>query len=154
MGIKVKGISNAKKNLNDLINDVKGRKAVRAIQSALILGSSRAAYYTPIDTSTLINSQFREMDFSGVLITGRVGYSANYAAYVHEMSGKLKGQPRAHFGVTSNHSSLGPQKPKKFGGGTEKGNYWDPHAEPHFLSKGFDEEREAIDKVMLKELSL
>lgn len=90
MGIKVKGISNAKKNLNDLINDVKGRKAVRAIQSALILGSSRAAYYTPIDTSTLINSQFREMDFSGVLITGRVGYSANYAAYVHEMSGKLK----------------------------------------------------------------
>lgn len=146
MGLKVKGISNAKKNLNDLINDVKGHKAVRAIQSALILGSARAAYYTPIDTSTLINSQFREMDFSGVLITGLVGYSANYAAYVHEMSGKLKGQPRAHFGKT--------REGKSFGGGTEKGNYWDPHAEPHFLSKGFDEEREAIDKVMLKELSL
>lgn len=146
MGLKVKGISNAKKNLNDLINDVKGRKAVRAIQSALILGSARAAYYTPIDTSTLINSQFREMDFSGVLITGRVGYSANYAAYVHEMSGKLKGQPRAHFGKT--------REGKSFGGGTAKGNYWDPHAEPQFLSKGFDEEREAIDKVMLKELSL
>lgn len=146
MGLKVKGISNAKKNLNDLINDVKGRKAVRAIQSALILGSARAAYYTPIDTSTLINSQFREMDFSGVLITGRVGYSANYAAYVHEMSGKLKGQPRAHFGKT--------REGKLFGGGTEKGNYWDPHAEPQFLSKGFDEEREAIYKVMLKELSL
>lgn len=146
MGLKVKGISNAKKNLNDLINDVKGRKAVRAIQSALILGSARAAYYTPIDTSTLINSQFREMDFSGVLITGRVGYSANYAAYVHEMSGKLKGQPRAHFGKT--------REGKSFGGGTGKGNYWDPHAEPQFLSKGFDEEREAIDKVMLKELSL
>ncbi|RDA68353.1 HK97 gp10 family phage protein [Hafnia paralvei] len=154
MGLKVKGISNAKKNLNDLINDVKGRKAVRAIQSALILGSSRAAYYTPIDTSTLINSQFREVDFNGVQITGRVGYSANYAAYVHEMPGTLKGQPRAHFGVTSNHSDLGPQKPKEFGGGTKKGNYWDPHAEPHFLSKGFDEEQDAISAVIRKEMSL
>jgi hypothetical protein len=29
---------------------------------------------------------------------------------------KLKGQPRAHFGVTSNRSEFGPQKPKEFGG--------------------------------------
>ena len=47
MGIKVKGISQAKKHLNDIINDVQGRKAVRAIQSALILIGARAAYYTP-----------------------------------------------------------------------------------------------------------
>ena len=57
MGIKVKGISQAKKNLNDVINDVKGRKVIRALQSAMILIGARAAYYTPIDTSTLINSQ-------------------------------------------------------------------------------------------------
>jgi hypothetical protein len=30
MGIKVKGISQAKKNLNDVINDVQGRKVIRA----------------------------------------------------------------------------------------------------------------------------
>jgi hypothetical protein len=30
MGIKVKGISQAKKHLNDVINDVKGRKVIRA----------------------------------------------------------------------------------------------------------------------------
>ena len=28
MGIKVKGISQAKKHLNDVINDVKGRKVI------------------------------------------------------------------------------------------------------------------------------
>lgn len=154
MGIKVKGISQAKKKVNDIINDVKGRKVIRALQSVMILIGARAAYYTPIDTSTLINSQFREIDAGGVFIRGRIGYSANYAAYVHEASGKLKGQPRAHFGVTSNRSSVGPQKPKEFGGGTGKGNYWDPHAEPQFLTRGANEEREAVDAVMRKELSL
>ncbi|MFG6089879.1 HK97 gp10 family phage protein [Enterobacter soli] len=146
MGIKVKGISQAKKHLNDVINDVKGRKVIRALQSAMILIGARAAYYTPIDTSTLINSQFREIDTGGVLITGRIGYSANYAAYVHEMPGKLKGQPRAHFGTT--------RSGKQFGGGTEKGNYWDPHGEPQFLTKGANEERDSVDAVMRKELSL
>lgn len=146
MGIKVKGINQAKKRLNDIINDVQGRKAIRALQSALILIGSRAAYYTPIDTSTLINSQFREIDTNGVRITGRIGYSANYAAYVHEMTGKLKGQPRAHFGTT--------RSGEQFGGGTGTGNYWDPHGEPQFLTKGANEERDAVAAVIRKELSL
>ena len=77
MGIKVKGISQAKKNLNALVGDIQGRKVVRAMQAAL---------YTPIDTSTLINSQFREITVNGNRVTGRVGYSANYAAYVHDPS--------------------------------------------------------------------
>lgn len=86
MGIKVKGISQAKKNLNAIVGDIQGRRVVRAMQSALILGGSQAALYTPIDTSTLINSQFREITVNGNRVTGRVGYSANYAAYVHDPS--------------------------------------------------------------------
>ena len=86
MGIKVKGITQAKKNLNALVGDIQGRKVVRAMQSALIIGGSQAALYTPIDTSTLINSQFREITVNGNRVTGRVGYSANYAAYVHDPS--------------------------------------------------------------------
>ncbi|BDK24578.1 Uncharacterised protein [Enterobacter hormaechei] len=86
MGIKVKGISQAKKSLNALVGDIQGRKVVRAMQSALIIGGSQAALYTPIDTSTLINSQFREITVNGNRVTGRVGYSANYAAYVHDPS--------------------------------------------------------------------
>ena len=86
MAGKVRGITQAKANLDKIINDVQGRKVVRAIQSALIIGSSQAALYTPIDTSTLLNSQFREMDANGTRVTGRVGYSANYAVYVPDPS--------------------------------------------------------------------
>lgn len=86
MGIKVKGVSQAKKNLNALVGDIQGRKVVRSMQSVLIIGGSQAALYTPIDTSTLINSQFREITVNGNRVTGRVGYSANYAAYVHDPS--------------------------------------------------------------------
>lgn len=84
MGIKVKGISQARKNLNALVGDIQGRKAIRAMQSALIIGGSQAALYTPIDTSTLLNSQFRDITVNGNRVTGRVGYSAAYATYVHD----------------------------------------------------------------------
>lgn len=84
MGVKVRGIREAKANLNRIIQDVQGRKVVRALQSAMIIGSSQAALYTPIDTSTLINSQFREITTNGTRVTGRVGYSANYAVWVHD----------------------------------------------------------------------
>lgn len=84
MGMKVKGQKAARDNLDKFISDVQGRKAVRAITKALIIGSSQAALYTPIDTSTLINSQYREISANGQRVTGRVGYSANYAFYVHD----------------------------------------------------------------------
>lgn len=84
MAAKVRGIREAKANLNRIIQDVQSRKVVRALQSALVIGSSQAALYTPIDTSTLLNSQYREINASGTRVTGRVGYSANYAVYVHD----------------------------------------------------------------------
>ncbi|HDS4829133.1 TPA: HK97 gp10 family phage protein [Citrobacter koseri] len=84
MGIKVKGINQAKRHLNTIVGDIQGRKVVRAMQSALIIGGTQAALYTPIDTSTLINSQFREITVNGNRVTGRVGYTANYAVYVHD----------------------------------------------------------------------
>lgn len=88
MGVKVKGIAKAKANLTKLIRDIQGRKAVRAIYKALYIGGAQASLYTPIDTSTLINSQFRDVNVSGKMLTGRVGYSANYAVYVHDPSVK------------------------------------------------------------------
>jgi len=84
MGVKVKGISAAKRNLDAIIDNVQGRKVVRALQTVMIIGSSQAAVYTPIDTSTLLNSQYRELSVNGTRVTGRVGYSANYAVYVHD----------------------------------------------------------------------
>ncbi|EOI3502533.1 HK97 gp10 family phage protein [Cronobacter dublinensis] len=122
MAGKVRGIAQAKANLDALINDVQGRKVVRAVQSALLIGGAQAALYTPIDTSTLLNSQFREIDVNGTKVTGRVGYSANYAVYVHD-----------------------PNVPQTFRRAT---------ARKEFLTKGFEDTREQIDRVMKQELSL
>lgn len=122
MGVKVKGIRQAQQNLNRLVGDIQGRKAVRALQSALIIGSSQSALYTPIDTSTLINSQYRELEVSGTRLTGRVGYSANYAVFVHD-----------------------PNVPQTFRRAT---------AEKEFLTKGFEDSKQAIDAVIKKEMSL
>jgi len=122
MGVKVKGIEQAKRNLDALIGDIQGRKAVRALQSALIIGSSQAALYTPIDTNTLINSQYRELSVNGSRLTGRVGYSANYAVYVHD-----------------------PNIPQNFRRST---------AQKEFLTKGFEDSRELIDRTIKKEMAL
>ncbi|HDU2645751.1 TPA: HK97 gp10 family phage protein [Yersinia enterocolitica] len=122
MGAKVKGIREAKANLNRLINDIQGRKAVRAMTKALIIGASQAALYTPIDTSTLINSQFRDISANGTRLTGRVGYSANYAIYVHDPNVKQV------FRRTM--------------------------AEKEFLTKGFADSKQAIEKAIMEEMKL
>lgn len=90
MGLKVKGIQECKDNLDAVIDDVAKRKAVRAVNIAILIGGTRAAYYTPIDTSFLLNSQYREVSVKGTLVTGRVGYSANYAVYVHDPNIPMK----------------------------------------------------------------
>lgn len=122
MGVKIKGVRQAQQNLDALIGDIQGRKAARAIQSALIIGSSQASLYTPIDTSTLINSQFRELKVNGTRLTGRVGYSANYAAFVHD-----------------------PNIPQTFRRAT---------AQKEFLTKGFEDTRDIIDRTIKKEMAL
>ncbi|HDL7480796.1 TPA: HK97 gp10 family phage protein [Yersinia enterocolitica] len=122
MGAKVKGIREAKANLNRLINDIQGRKAVRAMTKALIIGASQAVLYTPIDTSTLINSQFRDISANGTRLTGRVGYSANYAIYVHDPSVKQV--------------------------------FRRPMAEKEFLTKGFADARQSIEKAIMEEMKL
>ncbi|ARU94561.1 hypothetical protein [Tatumella citrea] len=146
MGIKVRGIQASKQGLDALVNDIQGRRAPRAVQSASIIIGSEAAVLTPIDTSTLINSQFRELMVNGTMVTGRVGYSADYAVYVHNAPGKLKGKPRS--GVQSFNTSSG-----KVAFASDKGNFWDPHAEPHFLTKGAANAKDAVIAVVHKEMS-
>lgn len=82
MGIKGRGMNNIRRNIKALVNDVTGRRLPRAMRAALHEAGVVAALYTPIDTSTLINSQYQEVITNGTRITGRIGYSANYAIYV------------------------------------------------------------------------
>lgn len=122
MAARVRGISQANANLRALVGDIQGKKVMRAIQSALLIGSAQAAIYTPIDTSTLINSQFREVTVNGTRVTGRVGYTANYAVYVHD--------PRI------------------------KQSFRRSSARKEFLSRGFEDERKAIDDAVRRELQI
>lgn len=58
-------------------------KALTALTEVIVLGASQAALYTPIDLSTLLNSQYRRILTMGTRLVGMVGYTADYAWYVH-----------------------------------------------------------------------
>ena len=66
------------------------QKAARGVTQALILGASEASVMTPVDTSTLLNSQFRNVAKEGSRIVGTVGYTAKYAKYVHDPNVKQR----------------------------------------------------------------
>ncbi len=84
MAAKIRGIAEVSANINALVGNITGRKVTRAIQAAMLIGGAQTTLFTPIDTSTLINSQFREITVNDTRVTGRVGYSANYAVFVHD----------------------------------------------------------------------
>ena len=66
------------------------QKAARGVTQALILGASEASVMTPVDTSTLLNSQYRSVAKEGSKIVGTVGYTAEYAKYVHDPNVKQR----------------------------------------------------------------
>ena len=47
-------------------------KGARGMTQALILGASEASVLTPIDTSTLLNSQYRMVETEATKVVGRV----------------------------------------------------------------------------------
>lgn len=132
MPAKLRGIQEAIRKTEQIVGTITAEKAVRAIKSATYIIRTESATLTPIDTSTLINSQFDTVEVSGTRITGKVGYSAKYALYVHSASGKLAGKPRSN----------------------GKGTYWSPGGEPQFLTKAAQRTKDLVDSVIKKEMKL
>lgn len=132
MPAKLRGVRQAVERTSQVVDEIIATKAVRAIKSATYIIRTESATLTPIDTSTLINSQFDTVEVSGTRITGKVGYSAKYALYVHNASGKLTGKPRSN------------------GNGT----YWSPGGEPLFLTKAAQRTKDLVDSVIKKEMKL
>ena len=132
MPAKLRGFQEAIRKTEQIVGTITAEKAVRAIKSATYIIRTESATLTPIDTSTLINSQFDTVEVSGTRVTGKVGYSAKYALYVHNASGKLAGKPRSN------------------GNGT----YWSPGAEPQFLTKAAQRTKDLVDSVIKKEMKL
>lgn len=132
MPAKLRGIQEAIRKTEQVVGTITAEKAVRAIKSATYIIRTESATLTPIDTSTLINSQFDTVEVSGTRITGKIGYSAKYALHVHNASGKLAGKPRSN------------------GNGT----YWSPGGEPQFLTKAAQRTKDLVDSVIKKEMTL
>ncbi len=145
----VKGIESVRRRLRVVTDRIDGPTTDAAVRQILQEGGAESDAMTPQDTGNLLNSRYapRITQQPGKTI-GIIGYTARYAAAVHDAPGKLKGQPRANFGTTSNHSTAGPQAPTAFGGGTGQGNYWDPAGEPGFLRKGFEEIKPSVPAIL------
>lgn len=142
----IKGMAQVRSNVRRQLTLAIPSHAERAMHIATSIIGGYATLMTPVDTSNLINSQYRIVKNTGTKVVAAIGYTARYAAAVHEMGGKLKGQPRANFGVT--------RAGVAFGGGTGRGNYWDPDAEPQFLSKAGDENLNEIDQAVERAMKL
>ena len=125
----VRGIQRVKRNYKMAIDRIANQTTDRTVYEILSQGGAMAATMTPIDTSALINSHFAEIKVGKNKVVGVTGYTAKYAAAVHDASGVLKGRPRD------------PNKPGR-------GDFWDPNAEPGFLVKGFDEIKPSIPAIL------
>lgn len=66
------------------------KKAYTTLTKVLLVGAANASLYTPIDTSTLLNSQYREVSRKTGGWRGRIGYTASYAEYVHDPNVRQK----------------------------------------------------------------
>ncbi len=109
-------------------------RAQRTVLTMLIPIGSEAAGMTPRETSTLINSQYRDVSQDGTVVRGRIGYTAEYAAAVHESPGTL----------------LGTNTPRPSG----KGVVWGPSGEPEFLRKGAEQARPLVEQALKRGMRL
>lgn len=134
---QIKGHAKLKRNLNREIAKIEG-DVYGGLKAAVAHVLTVAKSLAPRDLGVLINSGFSDATKNAKRIEVRVGFTAKYAPWVHEMPMKLKGQPRADFG-----------KGVKFGGGSGRGTYWDS-GENKFLEKAVRRNQEVILAIVKK----
>lgn len=130
----IKGMAQVRKNLRQQLTLAIPSDAERAMHIATSIIGGYATLMTPVDTSNLINSQYRIVKNTGTKVVAAIGYTAKYAAAVHEKPGTLRGK-----GIMRSSG---------------RGNYWDPDAEPQFLSKAGDDNLSEIDQAVERAMKL
>lgn len=126
-----RGMNAVRSGLQRIFDDIAGPMTEKCLTEVMIIGGGNADALTPMALGTLVNSRFRRVERTADGWSGTYGYTAAYAAAVHEAPGTLKGTD------TSRHPA-------------SLGNVWDgslgPNgAEPGFLTKGF--ERDGLDDI-------
>lgn len=130
----IKGMAQVRSNVRKQLTLAIPSHAERAMHIATSIIGGYATLMTPVDTSNLINSQYRIVKNTGTKVVAAIGYTAKYAAAVHEKPGVLRG--------------AGVMRP------SGRGDYWDPDAEPQFLSKAGDENLAEIDQAVERAMKL
>ena len=81
----VKGIDQVNKRIFSTLTRMRGEITRKTMIKVLMTGQNHALELTPVgDTSNLINSRFMKIQNVSDGFRGLVGYTANYAKYVHE----------------------------------------------------------------------
>lgn len=126
--VRLKGLQDVQKNLKVAHNKVEANKR-QALTRIGIMVKADSVKKTPVDTGNLRGSAYYEVEKDKV----RIGYTAAYAAWVHELVDEvLRGLNR-----TKSKTSTG------------KGQYWDG-GESQFLLKAVRENRRNIMKELIK----
>lgn len=117
----INGLDQVRRALAKEAMEIAQKKSRKAVTEVLITAAGFAATMTPIDTSNLINSQFREVSVDDEVVTGMLGYTAAYAAAVHDSKGTLVGK-----NVLRDKND------------PSRGVVWAKDGEPEFLRKSFE----------------
>lgn len=92
---KVKGVDSVNSKFSALVGKITTTTSVEAATRAMIIGQQYATMLTPVDTSNLINGRFMQIIPTATGVTGRAGYMASYAPYVHNGGPKNWQKPGA-----------------------------------------------------------
>lgn len=82
--VKVEGLDEVNRRLRDTLRKIDGKLSEHFLVKALMLTSAYTAPYVPVDTSNLINSEYRVTRKTRRGWEGEIGFSAEYAAPVHD----------------------------------------------------------------------
>ena len=121
----LKGVSQVRGRYQAVIKDIAENKTMKVIVAIVAEGAANAKNFTPVDTSTMVNSQRKSFERGGTAVIGTVGYYSGFS--------KTGFSYQMHLETTDNW------KP------TKKAS-----AKPHFLRSGFEDpdSQEAIKNII------
>ena len=83
----LQGMKNVQANLSRFINRAQGENTRKVLTAIAMTGAGYAKLETPVDTATLINSQYYEVNGNQAIVGYKSGFSAtgfNYAKWLHD----------------------------------------------------------------------
>lgn len=110
----LKGVSRVRGKYMALVNEISGPRTIRVVNAIIATGAAYAKLYTPVDTSTMLNSQHKKVDVIGSMVIGVVGYYNGFtkSGFSYQL-------------YLETHDNWSPRKKKT--------------AKPHFLQSGFED---------------